>query len=335
MDDTSPQFAFLAVLIYEDANFGEGRRCEEPRVYSASHPEIAYQAALADGNEQRYGRKFLGLSHLEETTEDVEPIARTQKGDARELIVAKDKLEAFSDPRWKGVPWDEEELAAMLRGPPQLFEISGLENIRWHDYMHAYGPASDVPKDIRRLTSTDRTVREQALWQLGGSIYHQGSIYGATAIAVPFLLRIVAESRLQGRAEICELLAEIARSSAIHPDVIRKNHDWRSEKLGPSFPAPSEESIQQEIADVTAVHWAFVNHVEEIRQLTADRDSDVCKYGKAILELTEKSLSPTVPCSYCQGSGACRCKRLSANSADCKRCNGTGKCHVCHGSGTR
>ncbi len=135
------------VLIYED---GPGRRCEEPHVYAATHPEIAYQLALADGNEQRYGRRFMGLWHLEEITEDVEPIARSQGGDARELVVSKDSLAAFSDPRWKGVACDETELAKALRGPPLLFEVEGLDSIPWHQYTHAYGTASDVPKDIRR-----------------------------------------------------------------------------------------------------------------------------------------------------------------------------------------
>jgi hypothetical protein len=35
---TSAKIAFLAVLIYED---GPGRRCEEPRVYHTTHPEMA------------------------------------------------------------------------------------------------------------------------------------------------------------------------------------------------------------------------------------------------------------------------------------------------------
>ena len=68
MNDPSSKISFLAVLIYEDRNFGDGWRCEEPRVYCASHPEIAYQAALADGNEQRFAKMFQGLSHLEQTT---------------------------------------------------------------------------------------------------------------------------------------------------------------------------------------------------------------------------------------------------------------------------
>jgi hypothetical protein len=223
-----------------------------------------------------------------------------------------------------------------LRGPPLLFDIPGLDDMRWQESMHAYGPAADVPNDLRRLASSDRAVREQALWQLGGSIYHQGSVYSATALAVPLLLRLVSDPRLGGRPEVCQLLAEIAQSGAIHPEVVRKKHEWRKEKRGPSFPAPSEEMIQREIADVTAVRQAFLNHVDEIRQMTGDVDLGVRESAKTILRLTEMELSPTIPCSYCRGSGACRCKRLGkADSAGCKRCNGTGECHVCHGSGTR
>jgi len=92
MNEPTSKTTFLAVLIYED---GPGRRCEESRVYSVNHPEIAYQLALSDGNEQRYGRRFLGLSHLEETDEDIEPLTRSQPGDAGELVVGKDALAAI------------------------------------------------------------------------------------------------------------------------------------------------------------------------------------------------------------------------------------------------
>jgi hypothetical protein len=39
-------------------------------------------------------------------------------------------------------------------------------------------------------------------------------------------------------------------------------------------------------------------------------------------------------CSYCDASGDCYCKRKgTAHSEQCARCNGSGKCHVCKGSG--
>jgi hypothetical protein len=333
MNENPSKVSFLAVLIYQEGDSDHQRRCEEPRVYSASHPEIAYQMAWADGKEQRYGRNFLGLSHLEEATDDIVAIATSQKGDAKELLIDKEQLAAFNDPRWKDVPWSEKELEEALRGPPVLFEIGGLAAIPWHRYTHAYGPASDVPTDLRRLASCDRQVREQALRQLSGSIYHQGSIFGATAVAVPFLLRIALDRRLVDRAEICQLLAEIANSSAVHPEVIRKRYARRGEKW-PSLPVPSEEALQREIADVTAVRQAFLDQMEKVRQLASDEDADAARLAKNILQLAETPLNPWVSCGYCRGSGICRCKRVSSEeSNECKRCNGTRKCHVCHGSG--
>jgi hypothetical protein len=59
MNEPSPTTPFLAVLIYDEGN---GRRCEEPRVYYTTHPEIAYQLAIADGKEQRYDRRGLGVA---------------------------------------------------------------------------------------------------------------------------------------------------------------------------------------------------------------------------------------------------------------------------------
>jgi hypothetical protein len=39
-------------------------------------------------------------------------------------------------------------------------------------------------------------------------------------------------------------------------------------------------------------------------------------------------------CAYCQGTGDCYCKRKGAGSAErCPRCAGSGKCHLCRGTG--
>lgn len=64
MQDFEPleKLIFLAVLVYDS---GEGRCCEVPRSYLVSHPEIAYRLAMHDGQEERYGNKFVGISVLE------------------------------------------------------------------------------------------------------------------------------------------------------------------------------------------------------------------------------------------------------------------------------
>jgi len=267
MTEASPKTAFLAVLIYGEGN---GRRCEEPRIYRTTHPEIAYQLALADGNEQRYGRGFVGLSHLEETDKEIQLIARSQAGEANELVVPKDALAAISDPRWQRVTCDERELAEALRGPPLLFEIEGLDTIRWHECTHAYGSASELPKDIRRLASSDLQVRQKALWELGGSIYHQGTIYPATAAAVPFLIRLASDPRTPDRPEIWELLDVIAESSTVNPEKIREAWEWRRKRIGEKFGRPCDELAADEVAARAAVREAFLENLTAIRQAAAN-----------------------------------------------------------------
>lgn len=281
MNERSAEINFLAVLIFDEGN---GCLCEEPRVYSAAHPEIAYQIALAHGNEQRYGRRFLGLSHLEETTEEVLPITRSQKGDAGELVCNKEDLLAFSDPRWKNVLCDEAELVEALREPPLLFEICGLQEIPWYQYTDAYGSASDVPRDIRRLTSSEPEIREQALWELFGSIYHQGTIYSATAAAVPFLLRLVSDRRLPDRTNVCELLAEIAKSSAIDPEKVRKKWARIRQIGGEIYAKPTDEMAADEVANRANVHQAFCDHFDALQSLRSDSDPKVAKVAASILQ---------------------------------------------------
>ncbi|MFI1933512.1 HEAT repeat domain-containing protein [Streptomyces sp. NPDC020330] len=62
----------------------------------------------------------------------------------------------------------------------------------WASYTHAYGSAEDVPGCLRALAGDDDPAAEEAQSELYGSILHQGSVYEASAMAVPFLARIAA-----------------------------------------------------------------------------------------------------------------------------------------------
>src|SRR5439155_20735667 len=88
--------------------------------------------------------------------------------------------------------------------------LEGLDAVDWSRLGHAYGEATNVPDLLRGLTSDDRDERENALDGLFWSIYHQGTIYDATAPAVPFLLEIVGSPDVQDRHRILDLLAAIA-----------------------------------------------------------------------------------------------------------------------------
>ena len=64
--------------------------------------------------------------------------------------------------------------------------LEGLENIDWRRSRHAYGAATDVPELLRGLASGSEDVRMSAIDALYGNIWHQGDVYPATAMAVPF-----------------------------------------------------------------------------------------------------------------------------------------------------
>ncbi|WP_078074350.1 HEAT repeat domain-containing protein [Streptomyces niveus] len=72
----------------------------------------------------------------------------------------------------------------------QIF--ADLDAQPWAEWEHAYGSADDVPGQLRALASDDAEEAEEALYELYGNIVHQGSVYEATAYAVPYPARLAA-----------------------------------------------------------------------------------------------------------------------------------------------
>ncbi|HEV2638554.1 MAG TPA: HEAT repeat domain-containing protein [Actinocrinis sp.] len=70
---------------------------------------------------------------------------------------------------------------------PEPFDGLSLAAVDWAQLTHAYGSASDLPDFLRALMSEDAVARRSAMDELISSINHQGSVYDASAYAVPFL----------------------------------------------------------------------------------------------------------------------------------------------------
>ncbi len=69
--------------------------------------------------------------------------------------------------------------------------LENLDNVDWKNLSHAYGEADDIPELIKDLISKNSADRDNALWGLYGTIWHQGTIYSATSYSIPFLIEIL------------------------------------------------------------------------------------------------------------------------------------------------
>jgi hypothetical protein len=91
-----------------------------------------------------------------------------------------------------------------MTAAPDPFAGLDFGAAEWAGLTHAYGSAQDVPVLIRSLVSPDADVRSAALDELFGSIFHQGTVYAASAPAVPFLARALLTA--PGQRELIGLL---------------------------------------------------------------------------------------------------------------------------------
>jgi len=114
---------------------------------------------------------------------------------------------------------------------------SRLDAFSWESVRHAYGLATDVPGLIRALQSADANVRSEALHELYGNIWHQGTVYDATAHVVPFLIELSVDETQPERREILRLLSFLASGSSYRDqhahmkllDHLKQRPDWESE----------------------------------------------------------------------------------------------------------
>ncbi|MEU8667056.1 hypothetical protein AB0C71_09155 [Streptomyces anulatus] len=88
--------------------------------------------------------------------------------------------------------------------------LAGLDDVDWAGLSHAYESAHDVPGHIRTLCGDDDEARKQAFNSLFNSIFHQGSRYSASPVAVPFLARIAVAGPAAAREETMLLLTRLA-----------------------------------------------------------------------------------------------------------------------------
>lgn len=126
--------------------------------------------------------------------------------------------------------------------------LDGLDNINWADLGHAYGSAADVPDLLRDLLSDNEEVLNETFETLFSNIWHQGTVYEASAYAVPFLIELAGSETVLMRDGILSLLDSLAHGNS-YADVHVNDPEKRNT---PEMQA----SIARELSHVKAAHEA-------------------------------------------------------------------------------
>jgi tetratricopeptide (TPR) repeat protein len=87
--------------------------------------------------------------------------------------------------------------------------LEDLDAIDWTRSKTAYGPATDVPQMLRALDAANADVRAEAFHDAYGNIFHQGTRYPATALAVPFVIELAAQPTPKDLPELLSLISHL------------------------------------------------------------------------------------------------------------------------------
>ncbi|MFF8435632.1 HEAT repeat domain-containing protein [Streptomyces bacillaris] len=143
-----------------------------------------------------------------------------------------------------------------------------LDALPWPSYGHAYGSAEDVPGCLRALAGDDDAAADEAQSELYGSILHQGSVYEASAQAVPFLARIAAADIRT--ADVLLLIGGIAEGGE---DPSPEAADGPPAEAGDGLPA--RESDEAGESDEVACRRAVVAQLPLLLRVLDHRDRAV------------------------------------------------------------
>jgi hypothetical protein len=168
--------------------------------------------------------------------------------------------------------------------------LENLGDIDWKNLRHAYGSAKDVPKLIRALAES-RENQEETLAQLFTSICHQGTVYQASAYAVPFLMELAMEPTIHRRDEIVGLIAAIAGGNSFLDVHARPDYEIGRNMLKQSG---FKNSLRKELDYVESARDAVFQQRNALISLLADSNPMVragavhalCEFSECARELS-------------------------------------------------
>ena len=154
--------------------------------------------------------------------------------------------------------------------------LGDLDEVDWASLTHAYGDATDVPGLLRSLLFVDPKAREEASYKLFGNVWHQGTVYGASAAVVPFLYSMLIAPEVQDKPIIAHLLACIAGGAGyleVHAVDPLGESSWRKilAEQGKSLAG----ELAREASEVGSVRRAASPSLRRLLPFLGDDEADI------------------------------------------------------------
>lgn len=165
--------------------------------------------------------------------------------------------------------------------------LETLDAIPWSTLCHAYGEASDVPGLIRDLASLKKAIREAATWKLSGNVYHQGTVYSATASIVPFFLELLETKQVKDKAELLDFLDAIAHGSSYLDVHCRKEEERNSLEF--------QHELAEELSWVQAAKDAVSSGYATYLRLLAGKKARIRAYAVWLLANCQPHAEQVIP----------------------------------------
>lgn len=150
--------------------------------------------------------------------------------------------------------------------------LESLDTINWATLTHAHGAATNVPGLLRSLLSNNTDVRMQACAELHEDIWYQGTVFPASAAAVPFLYELLNYPNVQDKGGIVSLLGCIATGEGILAYEIRTNGEETCRRLLGKRGKSLEAELEQESAWMDAIHCNVSAGLRHLLPYLSDRE---------------------------------------------------------------
>jgi hypothetical protein len=167
--------------------------------------------------------------------------------------------------------------------------LEKLDQVDWDSLSGTYGSAVGVPQLIRELLSEDETEWEHAYYDLDSLIWHQGTVYEATAFVIPFLVELLEYEFVINRDWILMGLVPLANGHSYFDVHYHLDPVWADKYLAEQG-TNIENQLQKELSYVKNARAAVLEHSDIYLRLLDHEKSELVVASVTLLsELVELS----------------------------------------------